>query len=267
MKGFIITENCFDDEKIKLIEALPSGEQTLIIYFKLISIACKSNAGGYLIIDRSVPYSEEMLSILFGKTLQIVRFAINTLKEFGMIEETDKGFKVEEFEALFVDTEADKEREKERIRLSVQKSRKEKSALPEPTEKENKKHVYADNSIELTLARYLYSKMLENNPEAKKPNFQSWANDIRLMIERDKRKPDQIKNMIEWCQKDSFWKANILSTKKLREKYDQLKVKALEEYNRQQGNRPSGRQAEIDDIFSRLEGGSNNAIPTGIEGH
>lgn len=259
MNGFVITENSLDDEKIRLIESLPSGDQTLIIYFKMISIACKSNAGGYLIIDRKLPYSDEMLAVIMNRNIQVVKFAITTLKQFGMIQETEDGFKISEFQKWLTDIDRERLEEKERI----SNHREEVAQLPRP----KKKREYAEDSIEITLSRYLYSKMLENNPEAKQPNFQSWANDIRLMIEIDKRKPDQIKNMIEWCQKDSFWKANILSAKKMREKYDQLKIKALEEYNRQQGNRPSGRQAEIDDIFSRLEGGSNNAIPTGIEGH
>jgi hypothetical protein len=108
--------------------------------------------------------------------------------------------------------------------------------------------------------------MRRNNPEAKEPNFQTWANEIRKMINIDKRKPEQIKNMIVWCQNDSFWKGNILSTKKLRDKYDQLKVRALEDWNKQQ-NRGGGRQSEIDDIFNRLEGGNGNDLPRSIEGY
>jgi hypothetical protein len=34
--------------------------------------------------------------------------------------------------------------------------------------------------------------------------------------------------MIRWCQADEFWRGNILSMPKLREKYDQLRLKALE---------------------------------------
>jgi hypothetical protein len=38
------------------------------------------------------------------------------------------------------------------------------------------------------------------------------------MMENDKYEFEQIKKMIEWCQSDDFWKSNILSAKKLREK-------------------------------------------------
>jgi hypothetical protein len=30
---------------------------------------------------------------------------------------------------------------------------------------------------------------------------------------------------MRWCQRDSFWQANILSTAKFREKFDQLELK------------------------------------------
>lgn len=38
------------------------------------------------------------------------------------------------------------------------------------------------------------------------------------MMERDERTEEQIRYLIEWSQSNSFWKSNILSTKKLREK-------------------------------------------------
>ena len=45
------------------------------------------------------------------------------------------------------------------------------------------------------------------------------------MLRIDKRTPEEIEEVIRWCQNDSFWQANILSTKKLREKFDQLAIK------------------------------------------
>ncbi|WP_125607939.1 hypothetical protein [Lapidilactobacillus bayanensis] len=85
-----------------------------------------------------------------------------------------------------------------------------------------KKRVYADDSVELTLADKLFKRIKENNPETREPNLQNWADDIRLMIERDNRKANKIENMIDRCQEDSFWSGVILSAKKLREKYDTM---------------------------------------------
>ena len=45
------------------------------------------------------------------------------------------------------------------------------------------------------------------------------------MIRRDKLLADDIAEVVMWCQSDNFWKSNILSGKKLREKYQQLRMK------------------------------------------
>ncbi len=87
------------------------------------------------------------------------------------------------------------------------------------------KKTFSLDSIEYQLSEFLFGKIQQNNPSAKQPNFQTWAKHIDLMIRIDKRDQNEIKAVIEWCQKDSFWYANVLSTKKLREKYDQLVLK------------------------------------------
>lgn len=56
-----------------------------------------------------------------------------------------------------------------------------------------------------------------------------WITAIRLMITKDSRTPEQIENAIRWSQNSEFWRTNILSTPKLREKYDQLRLQALAE--------------------------------------
>jgi phage replication O-like protein O len=96
------------------------------------------------------------------------------------------------------------------------------------------KNEFATSSTEYRLSNYLYQKILKNNPEQKKPNLQSWTVHIDYMIRIDKRKPEKIKEVIDWCQADSFWYANILSTKKLREKYDQLILQMKNKPNKKQ---------------------------------
>lgn len=87
------------------------------------------------------------------------------------------------------------------------------------------KKVFDEESVEYKLSSHLFEKMKENNSNVKKPNFQIWAKYIDYMIRIDKRNPDTIKQVINWCQQDSFWYANILSTQKLREKFDKLFLK------------------------------------------
>lgn len=60
----------------------------------------------------------------------------------------------------------------------------------------------------------------------------TWVDDIRLMIEKDGYSLTDLRDVYKFLQKDDFWKQNILSTKKLREKMPQLKLKMHNGKNR-----------------------------------
>src|SRR5699024_618319 len=77
----------------------------------------------------------------------------------------------------------------------------------------------------MDLAEHFYNQTLKNNPGHKKPNLKMWANEIRLMIERDNRTEEQIKYLMERVQNDDFEMTNVLSPSKLRKRFDQLVMK------------------------------------------
>lgn len=122
----------------------------------------------------------------------------------------------------------------DKVNANINKQIKEKEIKLKETNKNTKPkstRTYDSDDPNYKLAEYLFEKIRERQPDFKKPNLQKWANDIRLTNEIDKRTYEQIKNMIDWSQADSFWQANILSTGKLRTKYDQMRAKALSESN------------------------------------
>lgn len=96
------------------------------------------------------------------------------------------------------------------------------------TEYELKSEVNADA---VRLADLLFSEIQKRKPDYKKPNLKTWARDVDRMIRLDKRKPERIEAVIRWCQADAGdgekafgWQNNILSTGKLREKFDKLEL-------------------------------------------
>lgn len=82
----------FEDEKIRLIEGMPEGDTLLIIWIKLLAQAGKTNANGYILLNENIPYTEDMLVTLFNKSPVIIRLALQTFKQFGMIEIDDNQF-------------------------------------------------------------------------------------------------------------------------------------------------------------------------------
>jgi len=54
----------------------------------------------------------------------------------------------------------------------------------------------------------------------------SWINHTRLLIEQDEYMLEDLRDVFRFLEVDNFWKQNIRSTSKLREKFEQLLLKA-----------------------------------------
>jgi hypothetical protein len=67
---------------------------------------------------------------------------------------------------------------------------------------------------------------IEANGSKRPAITDQWRDAARLLIDRDGRTEAQIHTAIDWCQTDDFWRANVLSMPKLRDKYDQLRLQA-----------------------------------------
>lgn len=79
---------------------------------------------------------------------------------------------------------------------------------------------------DLQTATWMLGLLREINPSHRQPNLESWANTIRLMRERDGHEIGNIQWLFNWANKHDFWCSNIQSPAKLREKWDQLVVRA-----------------------------------------
>ena len=89
VKWIKITTDIFDDEKISLIEALPEADSVIVIWFKLLVLAGKQNNMGVFMMSNRIPYTDEMLSAIFRRNVNVVRVALKTFEQFGMIEIID----------------------------------------------------------------------------------------------------------------------------------------------------------------------------------
>jgi len=99
---------------------------------------------------------------------------------------------------------------------------------------------FDESSDTYRLAALLLQKILERKPNFKKPNLQAWAGSVDRILRGDGRSVQAVENVIVWCQKDDFWQNNILSTGKLREKFDQLELKMEKETGVAPYRKPNG---------------------------
>ena len=172
VKWIKITTNMFDDEKIKLIEAMPDADTILVIWVKLLVQAGKTNASGYIFLNENIPYTDEMLATLFNKPLNTIRFALETFKKFGMVEMDENGIYINNWEKHQNIEGLEKIREQTRQR--VQKHR------------EQKKLKDASNDTET----------LRNAPEVELESDQNREEKIKY-AEYVKMKPKEYSKLVE----------------------------------------------------------------------
>jgi hypothetical protein len=67
---------------------------------------------------------------------------------------------------------------------------------------------------------------IEANGSRRPTITKSWRRSARLLLDADHRTVEQVIKAIDWCQNDTFWRGNVMSMPKLREKYDQLRLAA-----------------------------------------
>lgn len=86
IKWIKLSTGIFDNDKIKQIEALPDGDSLIVIWLKLLVLAGEKNDGGAVYFTKTIPYSDQMLSVAFRRPLPTVQLALRTFESFGMIE-------------------------------------------------------------------------------------------------------------------------------------------------------------------------------------
>jgi predicted phage replisome organizer len=114
----------FDDEKIKLIEGLPEADAILVIWVKLLCLTGKLNAGGYIFLTERLPYTDEMLSTLFNRPLNVIRLALTTFEHFGMIEIRQQGIYLVNWQKYQNTDKLEQIKEQNRLRKQAERQRK-----------------------------------------------------------------------------------------------------------------------------------------------
>ena len=120
--------------------------------------------------------------------------------------------------------------------------------------------VVSDESARL--AELLFSEIIKENSKSRLANQNTatkektitvWALDIEKLIGIDKQEPSTVEEVIFFATHDDFWGANILSGKKLREKWDTLTMK-MKQKGHKNGNTKSSGIEPFSDIPKALRG-------------
>ena len=80
-----LTTDMFDNRKIKHLRKLPEGNNIVLIWVMLITMAGRCNAGGMIFLTENIPYSHKMLADELGFEETTITLALQALENFGMI--------------------------------------------------------------------------------------------------------------------------------------------------------------------------------------
>jgi len=79
----------FRRTEIRLIEAMPNGKEYVLFYLKLLCEGLDNE--GYLLVNKTIPYNEEMLSAITNTNIDIIRSAVKVFTSMGMMQLMDNG--------------------------------------------------------------------------------------------------------------------------------------------------------------------------------
>ena len=91
VKWVKLTTDMFDNRKIKHLRRLPEGNNIVLIWVMLLTMAGRCNAGGMIFLTENIPYTAKMLADELDFEENTVLLALQVLEQLDMIV-TDNGF-------------------------------------------------------------------------------------------------------------------------------------------------------------------------------
>lgn len=131
IKWIKLTTNMFDNRKIKHLRRLPEGNNIVLIWVMLLTMAGRCNAGGMIFLTENIPYTTKMLADELDFEENTVKLALQVFEQFNMIVTDDNFFAIAGWEEYQNIEGMEKIREQNRNRKRLQRER-QRQALPEP---------------------------------------------------------------------------------------------------------------------------------------
>ena len=127
VKWVKITTDMFDNRKIKHLRRLPDGNNIVLIWVMLLTMAGRCNAGGKIFLTEDIPYTPKMLADELAFEENTVSLALEALERLNMIVQEGGELSIANWEEYQNIEGMDKIREQNRAR----KQRQRQKSLPE----------------------------------------------------------------------------------------------------------------------------------------
>ena len=121
IKWIKLTTDMFDNRKIKHLRKLPEGNNIVLIWVMLLTMAGRCNSGGLIFLTENIPYTPKMLADELGFEENTVLLALNALEQFNMVVSDQGYFAIAGWQEHQNIEGLDKIREQNRIRKQNQR--------------------------------------------------------------------------------------------------------------------------------------------------
>ena len=121
IKWVKLTVDMFDNRKVKYLRKLPEGNNIVLIWVMLLTMAGRCNSGGMIFLTENVPYTPQMLADELGFETSTVILALQALENLDMIVTDDGFFTIAGWEEYQNIEGMDKIREQNRLRKQRQR--------------------------------------------------------------------------------------------------------------------------------------------------
>lgn len=123
VKWVKITTDMFDNRKIKHLRRLPDGNNIVLIWVMLLTMAGRCNAGGMVFLTENIAYTPKMLADELDFEENTVVLALKSLEQFGMICLDDNCFRIANWEEYQNIEGLEKIRQQTRKRVAAHRER------------------------------------------------------------------------------------------------------------------------------------------------
>ena len=94
VKWIKITTDMFDNRKIKHLRKLPEGNNIVLIWVMLLTMAGRCNSGGMIFLTENIPYTPKMLADELDFEENTVILALQALDQLGMVVTSNGHFAI-----------------------------------------------------------------------------------------------------------------------------------------------------------------------------
>ena len=212
----------FSNRKIKQIRKMPEGNNIVLIWVMLLTMAGRCNSNGIIFLTENIPYTTKMLADELDFEESIIQLALTVLEKFGMITRDSELLSIPGWEEHQSADELEKIRDQNRKRVAEYRER-----------QKNKAALLCKKDYVTLQKRYSNITVTEQN---KNKDKEKDIND--LIVSKDTIRQTDVQRIIdEWNTLEEF---GITPVKRMTPKREQA-VKARI------------RQNHMDDILEAIE--------------